>query len=158
MSQEGIPRMYIAYDYPMLGAFWTMMWFFLWFLWIFLLFKIVFDIFRDDTLSGWGKAGWTVFVIVLPFLGVFVYLLARGKGMGRREMEHTKQQRHAFDSYVKETAGGNRPSSADELVKLSELHTRGDITQEEFEKAKRLVLTDGGRTSRTTSAATPGRH
>jgi hypothetical protein len=157
LNEEGIMRMYLAYDYPLLGAFWTMMWFFLWFLWIFLLFKIVFDVFRDDSLSGWGKAGWTVFVIVLPFLGVFVYLLARGKGMGRREMEHTKHQRNAFDSYVRETAGSSRPSSADELAKLSDLRTRGDITQEEFERAKALVLNDGGHTGRTASPTTSGR-
>ncbi|MFE7855331.1 SHOCT domain-containing protein [Streptomyces sp. NPDC057403] len=149
--------MYFAYDYPLMGAFWTMMWFFLWFMWLFLLFKVVFDIFRDDSLSGWGKAGWAIFVIVLPFLGVFVYLLARGKGMGRREMEHTAQKRQEFDSYVKETAGSNR-SSADELVKLSELRTRGDITQEEFERAKGLVLTGGGHTNRATSSTTSGRH
>ena len=106
----------LAYGYPML-AFWTMMWF-LWFLWIFLLF-------RDDSLSGWGKAGWTVFVIVLPYLGVFVYLLARGKGMSRREAEDTLWHRNAFGSYVRETAASSRPSSADELAELSDLRTRG---------------------------------
>ncbi|MFD7819211.1 SHOCT domain-containing protein [Streptomyces sp. NPDC059785] len=148
--------MHLAYDYPMLGAFWTILWFFLWIMWIFLLFKVIVDVFRDDSLSGWGKTGWAVFLIVLPYLGVFVYLLARGKGMGRRDMEHTRQQRNAFDAYVKETAGSNRPSSADELAKLSELRTRGDITQQEFERAKALVLNDSGRTSRTTSATSSG--
>ncbi|WP_229894918.1 SHOCT domain-containing protein [Streptomyces galilaeus] len=126
-----------------MSAFWTMLWFFLWIMWIFLFVKIVFDIFRDDSLGGWGKAGWLVFVLVLPFLGVFVYLIARGRDMGRREVDHALQQRKVLDAYVKETAasGPPTPSGADELAKLSELHAHGDITAEEFQKAKNLVLT-----------------
>ncbi|MFF3612595.1 SHOCT domain-containing protein [Streptomyces sp. NPDC002580] len=148
--------MYLAYDYPLLGVFWTMLWLFLWVMWFFLLFKIVFDIFRDDSLGGWGKAGWLVFVIVLPFLGVFVYLIARGKDMGRRDMSQAIEQKQAFDSYVRETAGGSRASSADEIAKLSELRTRGDITEEEFQRAKHLVLS-GGRPADSASA-TPAPH
>ncbi|MFF6998293.1 SHOCT domain-containing protein [Streptomyces sp. NPDC008313] len=132
--------MYLAYDYPLLGTFWAMLWFFLWIMWFVLLFKIVFDVFRDDSLSGGGKAGWLVFVIVLPFLGVFVYLISRGKDMGRRETAQKIEQKQAFDSYVKETAGTPRSSSADELAKLSELRAHGDITPEEFQRAKELVL------------------
>lgn len=75
-------EMNLAYDYPLLGAFWTLLWIFLWVMWIFLLFRIFSDIFRDDSLNGWAKAGWSIFAVVLPFLGVFVYLIARGKGMG----------------------------------------------------------------------------
>ncbi|WP_406005137.1 SHOCT domain-containing protein [Streptomyces sp. NBC_00637] len=146
--------MYLAYDYPLLGAFWTMLWFFLWIMWFVLLFKIVFDIFRDDSLSGWGKTGWLVFVIVLPFLGVFVYLIARGKDMGRRETAQKVEQKRAFDSYVKETAGSARPGSADELAKLSELRAQGHITPEEFQRAKELVLS--GPTSRAGSTAASG--
>lgn len=147
--------MYLAYDYPVLGIFWSMLVLFLWIMWFFLLFKIVFDIFRDDSLSGWGKAGWLVFVCVLPFLGIFVYLLARGKDMGRREMQQMVDQRNAFDSYVRETAGGAKSSSADELAKLAEMRTRGDITQEEFQRAKALVLSGGHPTSNATSIHTP---
>ena len=77
---------YLAYDFPLLSAFWTMLWFFLWIMWFVLLFRIVVDIFRDDAMSGWAKTGWLVFVIVLPFLGVFVYVIARGKNMGHREI------------------------------------------------------------------------
>ena len=136
---------YLAYDYPLLSAFWTMLWFFLWIIWIVLLFRVIVDIFRDDDLSGWAKAGWLVFTILLPFLGVFVYLIARGKGMGRREVAQARAQQEAFDTYVKETAGGaGRPSSADELAKLSEIRARGDITDEEFRRAKELVLTGHG--------------
>ncbi|MFI1509784.1 SHOCT domain-containing protein [Streptomyces sp. NPDC020597] len=133
---------YLAYDYPLLSAFWTMMVFFLWIMWFVLLFRVVVDIFRDDDLSGWGKAGWLVFCVVLPFLGVFVYVVARGKNMGRREITQAQEQQKAFDSYIRETAkGGDRPtSSVDELARLSEIRARGDITDEEFDKAKQLVL------------------
>jgi uncharacterized membrane protein len=132
---------YMAYDYPLLGAFWTMMWIFLWVLWIFLLFRIITDIFRDDTMSGWAKAGWLVLVIVLPFLGVFVYVLARGKGMGRRETEQTRAKQQAFDTYVRETARGTgTPSEIEELAQLSEIRAKGDISDEEFRRVKEKIL------------------
>ncbi|MFF6802264.1 SHOCT domain-containing protein [Streptomyces sp. NPDC012616] len=138
---------YLAYDYPLLSAFWTMMVFFLWIMWFVLLFRVVVDIFRDDDLSGWAKAGWLVFCLVLPFLGVFVYVVARGKNMGRREITQAQEQQKAFDSYIRETAkGADRPtSSVDELARLSEIRARGDITDEEFEKAKQHVLSGTGR-------------
>jgi uncharacterized membrane protein len=132
---------YMAYDYPLLGAFWTVMWIFLWVLWIFLVFRITVDIFRDDTMSGWAKAGWLVFVIVLPFLGVFVYVLARGRGMGRREMEQARAQQQAFDTHVRETVRGTgTPSEIEELAKLSEIRARGDISDEEFRRVKEKIL------------------
>jgi uncharacterized membrane protein len=131
----------MAYDYPLLGAFWTMMWIFLWVLWIFLLFRIITDIFRDDTMSGWAKAGWLVLVIVLPFLGVFVYVLARGKGMGRRETEQARAKQQAFDTYVRETARGTgTPSEIEELAQLSEIRAKGDISDEEFRRVKEKIL------------------
>ncbi|MFG2791927.1 SHOCT domain-containing protein [Streptomyces sp. NPDC048419] len=149
---------YLAYDYPMLSIFWSMLVFFLWIMWFILLFRIIVDIFRDDTMSGWGKAGWLVFVIVLPFLGVFVYVIARGKNMGRREVAEHQAQQHAFDSYVRETAkGAGAPSSADELAKLSEIRARGDITDEEFARAKDLVLSGHGSGTRPGATTTSGR-
>ncbi|MFI2347961.1 SHOCT domain-containing protein [Streptomyces sp. NPDC019443] len=153
-------QMYLAYDYPLLSAFWTMLLFFLWIMWFILLFRIVADIFRDDTLSGWAKAGWLVCVIVLPFLGVFVYVIARGKSMGRREVAQARGQQEAFDSYIRETAkgGGGRPSSVDELARLSEIRARGDITDEEFRRAKELVLSGHGPSERAgTDTSTSGR-
>ncbi|MFK4593969.1 SHOCT domain-containing protein [Streptomyces pristinaespiralis] len=136
---------YLAYDYPLLSVFWSMLVFFLWIMWFVLLFRIVTDIFRDDALSGWAKAGWLVFTVLLPFLGVFVYVIARGRNMGRRETEHARAQREAFDTYVREAAGGKgRPSSVDELSRLSEIRARGDITDEEFSRAKDLILTGHG--------------
>ncbi|MCL2553178.1 MAG: SHOCT domain-containing protein [Actinomycetia bacterium] len=134
-------HVYLAYDYPVLGAFWTAMWVFLWVLWIFLLFRIVVDIFRDDSMSGWAKTGWLLFVLLLPFLGVFVYVVARGTGMGRREQHHVEQQQKAFDSYIRKTAGAQDGAShADQLDRLAQLRADGTLSEEEFQKAKQKVL------------------
>lgn len=128
-------------DYPLLNAFLTMLWFFLWVMWFMLLFRVVVDIFRDDTLSGWAKGGWTVFVCLLPFLGVFVYLIARGKGMGERELRQARAQERAFRSYVQGAAAESPgPTKADELAKLASLHDQGDITDAEYAAAKAKVL------------------
>jgi hypothetical protein len=143
----------------MLSVFWSMLLFFLWIMWFVLLFRVVFDIFRDDEMSGWGKAGWLAFTVLLPFLGVFVYVIARGKNMGRREIAQARAQQEAFDAHIRETAGGaSAPSSIDELAKLSDIRARGDITDEEFRRAKELVLTGHGPTERTGFATRePGR-
>ncbi|MFJ7075686.1 SHOCT domain-containing protein [Streptomyces sp. NPDC098781] len=147
---------YLAYDYPLLSMFWTLLWFFLWIMWFVVLFRVIVDIFRDDSLSGWAKTGWLLFCIVLPFLGVFVYLIARGKGMGRREIDHAQAQQRAVDDYIRDTAGdGTRRSSADELAKLSEMRSHGDITDDEFRRAKELVLSGAGSSAR---ADTPTSH
>ncbi|MEU2245173.1 MULTISPECIES: SHOCT domain-containing protein [Streptomyces] len=132
----------LAVDYPLLNMFWTMLMIFCWVLWFMLLFRIIGDIFRDDELGGWGKAGWTVFVILLPFLGVFVYLIARGRGMGERELKRVRQNEEEFRSYVRETAGtsGTGGGHAEELARLAELKDRGAITEDEFAQAKAKVL------------------
>lgn len=126
-------------DYPLLSAFLTMMFFFLWVLWIFLLVKIVVDIFRSHDLGGWGKAGWLLFVIVLPFLGVLVYLIARGGSMSEREMGRAKEQEQEFQNYVRSAA--RVPTQADELSKLAQLRDKGDISEAEYLKAKAKVIT-----------------
>ncbi|MFC9324164.1 SHOCT domain-containing protein [Kitasatospora sp. NPDC057015] len=131
-------------DYPLLSLFWTMLEFFLFILWFFLLFKIITDIFRDHDMGGWGKAGWLIFVILLPFLGVFVYLIARGSSMARRDREQMQAADAAFRSYVKETAagpdGGGAGTHVDELAKLADLRKSGAISEEEFQKAKEKLL------------------
>ncbi|MEO3782746.1 SHOCT domain-containing protein [Actinocorallia sp. B10E7] len=128
-------------DYPLLEFFWTMLVFFTWILWLVLLFKIINDIFRSHDLSGWGKTGWLILILVLPFLGVFIYLIARGTDMSRREMERLQQQEQEFRAYVRETAGpGGGTSHADELSKLVDLKNRGAITEEEYQRAKEKVL------------------
>ncbi|GAB2982765.1 SHOCT domain-containing protein [Streptomyces pseudoechinosporeus] len=137
MSNE----LYLAYDYPLLGAFWTMMWIFLWILWIVLLFRVIGDVFLDDSLSGWGKTGWTFFVIITPFLGIFVYLIARGRDMGKREQRAARARQESLEAYLGGTAARSGTGHADELVKLSELKNSGDITEAEFQHAKQKVLT-----------------
>ncbi|MET8754872.1 SHOCT domain-containing protein [Streptomyces sp. NPDC004667] len=131
---------YLAYDYPVLGAFWTVMWIFLWVLWLVLLFRIIVDLFRDHEMNGWLKALWLLFLILIPFLGVLVYVIARGKNMGRREITHAQEQQEAFNSYIRETAGTSGKSTADELARLSELRTKGDLTEAEFQQAKQKLL------------------
>ncbi|MGW3115834.1 SHOCT domain-containing protein [Streptomyces sp. NPDC001107] len=129
-------------DYPLLDAFLTMLWFFVWILWLMLLFRVIGDVFSDDTLSGWGKAGWTLMVCALPYLGVLVYLIARGRGMGERAMRRARGQEQAFRTYVQQTAAvGPKPGAkADELGKLAALHDQGAITDAEYERAKSKVL------------------
>ncbi|MFD8524191.1 SHOCT domain-containing protein [Streptomyces capillispiralis] len=146
-------RTYLAYDYPLLGAFWTMLMIFLWIMWIVLLFRIVTDIFRDDGLSGWAKAGWLVFCVLLPFLGVFVYVIARGRNMGHRERAQARAQQEEFNAYIRKTAAGGS-SSVDELARLSEIRDRGAITDEEFRRAKDLVLSGHGPAGRADTAGT----
>lgn len=129
----------IAYDYPLLGAFWTMLWFFLWIAWIMLLFRTIGDIFASHDLGGWGKALWAIFVIVFPFLGVFAYLIARGSAMTQRDLERARERDQAFQSYVRDVAqtGG----TADELSKLADLKERGVISDAEFAQQKAKILT-----------------
>ncbi|MDT9686906.1 SHOCT domain-containing protein [Streptomyces sp. P9(2023)] len=130
-------------DYPLLNLFWTMLWFFLWIMWLFLLFKIITDIFRDHELNGWAKAGWLILCIVLPYLGVLIYVIARGKGMSQRDMKQAKENEAAFQSYIRKaaaTGGDGKGGSADELARLADLKEKGAITDEEFEKAKAKVL------------------
>ena len=129
----------LAYDYPILGAFWTMLWIFLWVLWFFLLFRIIVDIFRSDDLGGWGKAAWLLFVIILPFLGVFVYLIARGAKMGQRDMEQAQAQQAQFHEYIR-SHRHLETSTADELTKLADLKQRGVIADAEFAAQKAKML------------------
>ena len=128
----------LAYDYPLLGFFWSMLYFFLFFIWIMLLFRVFADIFRSRDMGGFAKALWLIFVVVLPFLGVFVYLLARGDNMAQHSMEQAQQQDAQMRAYVRETAGTGGP--ADEVAKLADLKDRGVITQAEFDAQKAKLL------------------
>jgi len=130
----------LAYDYPILGFFWSMVIFFLFFMWLWLLFRIFGDIFRSKDLGGFAKTLWIIFVIVLPFLGVFVYVIARGNAMTQRSIEMAQEQRAQFDSYVRETAGTSSASTADELAKMASLKDQGVITEAEFASAKARIL------------------
>ena len=126
----------IAADYPFLEVFWTIVVFFAWVAWIWIVITVFVDIFRRHDISGWGKAGWVVFVIVVPFLGVLVYLIAQHDGMRERSVKQVQEQQAAMDEYVRETAGG----SAAEIAKAKELLDAGTITQAEFEAIKAKAL------------------
>ena len=130
----------LAYIYPQASIFWSMLYFFLFFIWIWILVTVFIDIFRSPDLSGWIKALWVIFVIVLPYLGAFVYLIARGGKMQERKLQEAAQQKTAFDQYVRETATNSRSDVASELGKLAELKTQGVLTDAEFEAQKAKIL------------------
>ncbi len=127
-----------AYDYPLLGLFWSMMIFFLFVAWLILLFRVFADIFRSHDMGGWAKALWSIFVILLPFLGVFIYLIVNGRAMGDRAAADAQQQQAALDTYVRQTAGTSGP--ADELQKLAALRDNGTLTDAEFAAQKAKLL------------------
>ncbi len=128
----------LAYNYPLLNIFWTMLEFFLFFLWIWLLIVIFSDIFRSHDLGGFAKAIWVIFVIIFPLLGVLIYLIARGGKMHERAADQAARQQKAFDNYVKQAAGSS--SSVDDLAKLADLKASGAITDAEFEAQKAKLL------------------
>ena len=130
--------MLFAADYPFLDVFWTMLVFFAWVIWFWLLITVFSDLFRRHDISGWGKAGWCAFVIVLPFLGVFVYLIAQGKHMAERRASDVKASQAAFDQYVREAAGSSGPS--DQIERAKQLLDSGAIDANEFEQLKRKAL------------------
>ena len=131
------PRMTLAADYPFLDVFWTMVIFFCWVAWIWILILVLSDVFGRDDLSGWGKAGWTLFVVVLPFLGVLIYLIAHGSNMGERRM-------HRFDAEYEARHGGRAPAAGDDaasqIADAKRLLDSGAITQAEFDQLKAKAL------------------
>ena len=128
-------------NYPLLDVFWTMLEFFLWIMWFFLLFRVIGDIFRNHESSGWNKALWLILVLLLPFLGVFIYVIVHGSDMSRRSMARAEEQQRALQDYFQKTAGpGGGGSSADELAKLAELKDKGAITEAEYQQAKAKIL------------------
>jgi Short C-terminal domain/Phospholipase_D-nuclease N-terminal len=132
--------MFVASSYPFLDVMWTLLVFFLWVLWFWFLFMVFADVFRRHDLSGWGKAGWLIFVIILPYLGVFVYFITQSDGMTRRNIDQAERQRAQFDDYVRETAGGGGGGAAAEIERAKGLLDSGAITQAEFEALKQKAL------------------
>ncbi len=128
-----------AYTYPLADLFGTMLGLFVFFIWFWLLIVIFSDIFRSKDLGGGAKMLWVLFVIILPFLGIFVYLIARGGKMHERAAAQAQQQQQAFDDYVKQTAGTGT-STADQLAKLADLKQQGVISDAEFETQKAKIL------------------
>jgi len=127
-----------SYSYPLLGAFWTIFMIFLWVIWFWVLITIFIDIFRSRDLSGWTKALWFIFILLLPLLGVLVYLIARGGKMHEHAVRDAQAQEQQFRSYVQQAAGSQ--STADQLAKLADLRERGVITAEEFDREKAKIL------------------
>ena len=121
-------------------VFWSMLWFFLFFIWIWLLISLFGDIFRSADLSGGAKAMWTIFIIILPFLGVLVYLIVRGNSMQERALKQAADQEAQFRGYVQTVAPSGGGGSADALAKLADLRDRGVISEAEFQAAKVKAL------------------
>jgi Phospholipase_D-nuclease N-terminal/Short C-terminal domain len=130
--------MVIAADYPFLNILWSMIIFFTWVVWIWMMIIILSDVFRRRDLSGWGKAGWTVFLIVLPFLGALIYLIAQHDGMAERAAEQTRAQRAQTDDHVRSVAGNGGPAA--EIDKAKQLLDSGAIDQTEYEAIKAKAL------------------
>lgn len=122
---------------PLFDVLWAMLWFFLFIIWIWLLITVFIDIFRTD-MSGWAKAGWTIFIIILPFLGVFIYLIANGSKMQERSMASAAAAQQAQDDYIRNVAGTE--TTADQLKTLSDLHDAGKLSDEEFAAQKAKLL------------------
>lgn len=127
----------LAYDYPLLGIFWTLMVWFLFLAWIMLLFRVISDIFRSADMGGVSKAVWALLVIVVPWLGVLAYILVRGRSMHEREFQRSQAAEAEIQEYIRTTASG---STADELSKLAALHAQGVLTDEEFGRQKAKLL------------------
>lgn len=130
----------IAYTYPLLNIFWSMLVFFGLFAWIWVLITIFTDVFRSRDIGGWGKAGWFLLVLVLPLVGALIYLIARGHSMHERAAREAEEQEVAFRQYVQEAAKSDGRSTADELSKLAALAEHGTISQREFEEQKAKLL------------------
>jgi Phospholipase_D-nuclease N-terminal len=130
----------IATSYPFLEVFWTMLIFFAFFIWIWILFTVFADLFRRDDISGWGKAAWIIFVIVLPYLGVFAYLIAEHKGMTERTIQQQEAAKSQMDQYVRSVA---RSDPTEQIAKGEELLKQGTISQAEFDQIKQRALAGG---------------
>ena len=128
----------LASSYPFLSVFWSMLVFFLWIWWFILLFRIIGDIFSRNDIGGWSKALWLIFVLFLPFLGVFIYVIAENDGMTKRAMERVSAQRKEMDDYVRATASSGGP--AGEIEQAKQLLDSGAITQAEFDTLKQKAL------------------
>jgi type VI protein secretion system component VasK len=130
----------IAAEWGTGQVFWSFLWFFMFFIWIWLLIIVFGDIFRSHDLSGWSKALWCIFIIVVPYLGVFVYLIARGHKMSEHAVQQAQAQDAAMKQYVREAAGTGGTSTADEVERLSKLHDQGVLDDAEYAQAKAKAL------------------
>ncbi len=128
-----------ANDFGTGQVLWSMLWFFMFFIWIWLLITVFADIFRSHDIGGFAKAVWVIFVIVVPYLGVFVYLIARGHKMHEHAVEAAEAQDAAARAYI-QSATGTKASAADELARIADLKERGVIDEAEFQKLKAKAI------------------
>src|SRR5262245_18062230 len=135
-ADEGSLTVPIAADYPFMDVLWSMLIFFFWIIWIWIVITVLIDVFRRHDIGGFAKALWVIFVIILPWLGVLIYLIVEHDGMRERGMQQAQAQKDQFDQYVREAAGG----SADEIAKAKQLLDQGAITQDEFNALKAKAL------------------
>jgi hypothetical protein len=132
-----LAEMVFAADYPFMDVLWSMIIFFFWVIWIWIVITVLIDVFRRQDIGGWAKAAWVVFVVILPWLGVLVYLIVEHDGMRKRTLKQAQTQQRAFDDHVRDTAG---VGSAAEIAKAKELLDAGTITQAEFQALKAKAL------------------
>jgi hypothetical protein len=132
--------MVIAADYPFLDILGSMLIFFAWVIWFWMLIRVLMDVFRRHDLSGWGKAGWSLFMIVLPFLGVLIYLIAHGQDMGKRDVELARASRAEFDEHIRTVAGSGADGAAAQIAQAKSLLDSGAITRDEYESLKAKAL------------------
>ena len=130
--------MLLAAEFGTGQVFWSILWFFLFFVWIMMIFTIFGDIIRSDDMGGVAKAIWVIFIIFLPFLGIFAYLIIRGGKMGERQMKAAQAQESAVQDYIRTTAGGASP--AEQLTQLADLHTAGKLSDSEYASAKAKIV------------------
>jgi Short C-terminal domain/Phospholipase_D-nuclease N-terminal len=128
----------LAADYPFLDVLWTLLIFFAWVIWFWLLITVFADLFRRHDISGWGKAGWVIFVIVLPFLGVLVYLIAESKGMAERNTKDVQQAQEQTDEYIRSVAASSDP--AEQIARAKQLLDSGAISNAEYDALKQKAL------------------
>jgi Phospholipase_D-nuclease N-terminal len=133
--------MVVATNWTFGQLMWSMLVFFAWILFFWMLFAVIGDVFRRHDLSGWGKAGWIILMVFLPFLGIFVYLIANSKGMAERNMKQVEQAQASTDAYIKSVASTADP--AEQIAKGHELLEKGALTQAEFEQLKASALAGG---------------
>jgi hypothetical protein len=138
--RTGADVVILAADYPFLNILWSMIIFFAWVIWIWIMIIILGDVFRRRDISGWGKAAWIVFLIVLPFLGVLVYLIAQHDGMSQRSAEAAQGQKAQFDDYVRSVNASGGGGAAAEIDKAKQLLDSGAITPDEFAALKAKAL------------------
>ena len=129
-----------AADYPFIDVFWSMLIFFFWVIWIWILITVFVDLFRRHDISGWAKAAWMVFVIVLPYLGVFIYIVTQGRGMTERRTSEVRAANAAFDDRIREVASAPPSSPAEQIERAKSLLDSGAIDQAEFDRLKAKAL------------------